>query len=249
VAQGVEDRGPVWFVPAACPECLEAQERIRDREFTERNRQTRIKYLKSVSGLGDKWKDASFDGFKTDLDPLHKMMKVQYKNVHLLAMRNGKRSIMDWGRKFRDHMKTGRSLVILGDVGTGKNHLTSALINYVIENFFVQCLFTSVTQIFLELKDSFSRSDVSEKKVLDKFTSVGLLVVNEIGLNTGTDYEFEKINYILNERIDQCLPFVLISNLSSDQLALAVGDRLDDRIAEHPVLNFKWPSFRPDGSR
>ncbi len=65
----------------------------------------------------------------------------------------------------------------------------------------------------------------------------------------GTDYEFEKINYILNERIDQRLPFVLVSNLSSEQLALAVGDRLADRIAEHPVLNFKWPSFRPDGSR
>ncbi len=247
--QGVKDRGPVWFGPAACSECLAVQSRVREEESVERNRQARIKYLKSVSGLGAKWKDASFDGFKTDLDSLHKMRKVQYKPAYLPAMRNCKKAIMDWGVKFKDHRKTGKSLVILGDVGTGKNHLTSALINYLIENFFTKCLFTSVTQIFIELKGSFSRSDVSEKDILDKFTSVGLLVVNEIGLNTGTDYEFEKINYILNERIDQCLPFVLISNLSSEQLALAVGDRLADRIAEHPVLNFKWPSFRPDGSR
>ncbi|KKN70477.1 hypothetical protein LCGC14_0430550 [marine sediment metagenome] len=236
-------------MPAACFKCLEDQDRVRDGEFAERRREARIKYLKSVSGLGAKWVDASFDSFKTDLDSLHKMRKVQYKPAYLPAMRNCKNAIMDWGSKFQDHRKTGRSLVVLGDVGTGKNHLTSALINYVIENFFTRCLFTSVTQIFLELKDSFSRSDVSEKSILDKFTSVGLLVVNEVGLNAGTDYEFEKINYILNERIDQRLPFVLVSNLSSEQLALAVGDRLADRIAEHPVLNFKWPSFRPDGSR
>lgn len=247
--KGITDRSPIWGFKDPCDHCIETEKKRREEEDRRKYREFQVASLKRASGLGAKWVDADFEGFKTDLKGLHALRKVQYTNSDLPAMRSCKKIILEWAKEFRSHMKTGKSLILLGDVGTGKNHLSSAMINYVIENFLVRCLFTSVTQIFMEIKETFSKKNASERGAIEKFTEVGLLVVNELGLSPGTDYEFEKINFILNERIDNNRPFVLISNLNSKQLEEVVGDRLADRIAEHPVLNFGWPSFRPDGKR
>lgn len=247
--QGVVDEGPVWNLTFGCQICRAEEEKARKEEDRRRYIEGKIAHLKRVSGLGAKWSKATFDGFLTDVKQLHKGNKLQYAEANTLTMRRVKKATMEWAKNFEDKMKTGEMLVLSGDVGTGKNHLSSAIINYVIENFRRTCLFTSITQMFMEIKASFSNKSIDELQVVEKFTKIELLVINEVGLHPGTDFEFERISYILNERIDQCLPSILVSNLTGEQLEQSVGDRMADRISGNPLLQFKWPSFRPDGSR
>ena len=231
-----------WF--RSCEICLERRKQEKQKESARVTRLYFIDRLKAGSGLGAKFKEASFDNFLCTRTEMQKAGKGQYKPEHFRRMKQILGAMREWAEKFQDHKDTGSSLILVGDVGTGKNHLSSAAMNYIMEKFVSSCYFTSITKIFLEIKDSFNRKDKTELEILDRHLSYDLLVLNELGLHPGTDFEFEKINWIINERIDMNKPFILISNLKLKELKPIVGDRLTDRMAAHNILNFQWPSFR-----
>jgi DNA replication protein DnaC len=204
--------------------------------------------MKERSGLGARFRDSTFDNFVVDLPGLKKLGKSQFRKEHLPVMRAVRDKVKEWADAFRSHLDTGLSLVMLGDVGTGKNHLSAAAVNHIIENFTQTCYATSITGVFLEIKDSYrDRSPISETQILDKLINVDLLVLDELGLHKGTDFEFEKINWIINERMNLLKPFIMLSNLSWQELTTMAGDRLADRIADCELIQFVWPSFRGKG--
>lgn len=214
------------------------------KENAKRARVRAVKRMKEGSGLGPKFQDATFDNFLCTRTEMKEAGKGQYGPDDFRRMKQIFGTIRDWAGNFRDHMETGLSLIFVGDVGTGKNHLSSAAMNYVMEKFVLPCHFTSITKIFLEIKDSYSRKDKTELQILERLLSYDLLVLNELGLHPGTDLEFEKINWLINERIDMNKPFILITNLELEDLKPIIGDRLTDRMASHKILQFGWPSFR-----
>ncbi len=216
----------------------------REREIAKSVREATIQHLKDGSGLGPKFLGADFANFFTTRAVMENSGKDQFTTENLEKMKQVKDSVRTWAAKFQDHLDTGNSMIFLGDVGTGKNHLASAAMNHIMELFLGSCHFTSITRIFLEIKDSFSRKDVTELQILDRYLGYDLLVLNELGLHIGSDFEFEKINWLINERIDQNKPFILISNLEFEELEPVIGSRLADRIGSQEIFNFTWPSYR-----
>ncbi|MNL75123.1 DNA replication protein DnaC [compost metagenome] len=73
-----------------------------------------------------------------------------------------------------------------------------------------------------------------------------MLVLDEIGVQHGTDTERMLMFSILNERYNQMKPTILISNLAREPLEKYLGERAFDRMREGGgrMVVFDWESYR-----
>jgi len=104
-----------------------------------------------------------------------------------------------------------------------------------------------VMRIIRAIKRTWSKeSDMSEDELLRLYTSRDLLIIDEVGLQYGTDAEKIILFDILNTRYERMLPTILLSNLTPAQISDAIGERLTDRMVEGggTELIFNWESYR-----
>jgi len=99
----------------------------------------------------------------------------------------------------------------------------------------------------MSIKETYSRSsDKTEKQVLDKLRTVDLLILDEVGVQFGTETEKILFYQIINGRYENVLPTILISNLDEKRLSEYIGERCIDRLREGggAVIAFGWESYR-----
>jgi DNA replication protein DnaC len=139
-----------------------------------------------------------------------------------------------------------RSLFLSGRPGTGKTHLAVALANSKIQsdseqlsarddsNFAIhrRYLFLPAVELFLDLKASFASNDITEDEILSRYTGLKLLILDDIGAEKVSDWS-RQVFYTLIDRLYRYEKQVIItSNLSLDQLAQHIDDRIASRIVE-----------------
>ena len=78
------------------------------------------------------------------------------------------------------------------------------------------------------------------------YSKYELLVLDEIGVQFGSDAEKLIMFDIINERYEAMRPTILISNLALSGLSEFVGDRIVDRMKENggKLMVFDWESHR-----
>jgi len=153
-------------------------------------------------------------------------------------------------RKYADNFETRKSsgggLVLCGNAGTGKTHLVSAIINQIESSRFTS-VFMSAMGATRHVKATYSRDHKrSESEAIYDFNRPDLLVLDEVGVQFGTDAEKLILFEIINLRYQHVLPTILISNLTLDELEVYIGERVIDRMHEGggAVLSFDWDSYR-----
>lgn len=147
---------------------------------------------------------------------------------------------------FESRRDKGCSLVFCGTPGTGKTHLACAIANCLMENM-IEVKYSSVYAVTRMVKSTYRKdSSVSEKKIIDAFIQPALLVLDEAGVQFGSDTDDLILYQIINGRYEAVLPTILISNLTESELASFIGDRCIDRMREGggAVVSFNWDSYR-----
>lgn len=139
----------------------------------------------------------------------------------------------------------GGILVLCGKPGTGKTHLACAVAAAFIERH-QTALFFTVTSAVRHVKDTYRRdSERSEAQAMRDLLSPGLLILDEVGVQLGTEHELRIMFEIVNERYAGFMPTVLISNLDEASLLKLLGERLMDRVRDGgAVVAFDWDSYR-----
>jgi len=123
--------------------------------------------------------------------------------------------------------KTPNGLYIFGRVGSGKTHLACSIANELIKGG-LEVLFVVVPDYLEEIKHSWEPgSDYNEKEILDRAREVNVLVMDDLGAHSYSEWTKNKIYAIINHRINNGLPTVITSNLEF----LEIGDYLDNRIS------------------
>lgn len=155
--------------------------------------------------------------------------------------------LRDYANAWPQMLDAGTSLILTGRPGTGKNHLAVALAKSIIEQHQSSVLLTSVMRIIRAVRRTWEKvSENSEEDVIALYTGMDLLIIDEVGIQYGSESEMIILFDILNTRYERMLPTVLISNLALPQISQVIGDRLTDRMVEGggATLVFDWPSFR-----
>jgi DNA replication protein DnaC len=152
----------------------------------------------------------------------------------------------DYAASFDGVRKTGRSFLMLGTVGTGKTHLSIGIALEVMKSSH-SAVFTSASKIFRSIKDTYQKgSHQKESEAMAVYTQCDLLIIDEVGVQRGSDFEKETFFDVINERYENMRPTIILSNLTIDEIKLFLGERVFDRLRENGGKAFllDWPSHR-----
>lgn len=216
-----------------CPACgaeRQAEEEARQEATRARERQWEFQRLVSIAAIPARFADRSFDGYKATTGG---------QKVALGVCRA-------YAEKWADKRANGSSLVMTGAPGTGKTHLACAVANAVMRDFLATAQFITVSAMLRSIKDTYRKgSERSEQAVINSYGAPDLLILDEVGVQVGSEHEKLLMFEVLNERYQNLRPTILISNLSVSELEDFLGQRVMDRYREcGSVLAFDWQSYR-----
>ena len=154
----------------------------------------------------------------------------------------------NYANKFNKVMERGASMIFYGPPGTGKTHMSCAIANHVMREFGASAVFTTVFEMFQQLKSTYGgKATKSELEVMNLYAGVDLLVLDEIGVQLGSNFESVMITDIINRRYSDMKPTLILSNLDLEGLKKYLGERVIDRMSEGGggMIAFNWASYRP----
>lgn len=224
-----------------CPDCERDSEERRIKaenkkleEEAEKRKSRRIDELLGNSGIPKRFQGKTFDNYQ-------------------LSEGNAKQEevfnrVVAFSEEFKPSQEhSGRCIVMIGDTGTGKSHLACAVASHVIKKYCGTARFTSVSEINRLVRESKGyNAKYSETEVIEAFGNYDLLIVDEVGIQSGSDAESRALFDVFNARYQNMKSTIVISNLNQAQVREALGQRIFDRLKEGggEVLVFHWGSHR-----
>lgn len=160
----------------------------------------------------------------------------------------GQHKALEASRQFVSNVlksQPANNMFFIGSVGTGKTHLASSIIQELYDTKRVRMI--RVIELIRILKETWQRgSESTERDVIEYFGSVDVLILDEVGIQFGSETERMFMFDIINTRYDNMLPTILISNLDINNLKDILGEQAVDRLREDggKVLVFNWESQR-----
>ncbi|MEE1918467.1 ATP-binding protein [Pseudomonas asiatica] len=186
-----------------------------------------------ASGIPLRFRAATLDSYRTDTH--HEGQTVALNKCR------------EYADEFEANWDVGRSMMLLGDVGTGKTHLACAVAQKVIRGFGASARYTMAIEIIRDIKMTFDKkSEQTERDVYAALLAPDLLVIDEVGVQHGSDFERQVLFEVIDSRYRQLMPTIVISNLGLSGLRKCIGDRAVDRLTDAggPAVLFTWASAR-----
>ncbi|MND93608.1 DNA replication protein DnaC [compost metagenome] len=220
--------------PSICPGCLSDEliklqgEKIR---IDEASRKRNISLLLDGLNIPARFESCTLENYEPVNDEARRALKV----------------CQAYASRWPERLKKGGGLVMCGKPGTGKNHLALAIARHAITEHQSSAVFTTALKIAREYKSTWSKTSTrTEDEVIRHFTLPDLLIIDEVGVQFGSDTEKQIMFEIINNRYERMKPTILISNQSKDELSAFIGERVIDRMNDGGgcTLAFTWDSYR-----
>lgn len=145
---------------------------------------------------------------------------------------------------YRTGLKDG--LFLHGAAGRGKTHIAVALIRARVASKYqvridasdseARCIdtgmmFVSLLDLLLEIKACFREgSEISEEGIITKYSSIPFLTLDDLGAEKSSEWVIQTLNTIIDRRYRDLKKTVITSNLTLDEIATKIGDRIASRI-------------------
>lgn len=140
------------------------------------------------------------------------------------------------------------NLVLSGAVGTGKTHLCSAIANHLIENgkSVIYLRSGKLLDLIREYKYNFEKENPSvNRHSLQLLYRVPLLIIDDLGTESVTEFAQEQLLSIIDERYNHNLPWVISTNIQPNDIGKVYEKRFSDRIMGYSkILKFVGDSVR-----
>lgn len=225
----------IW---TGCPECQKERMSAQERADAEAREQSRLQAKKEMwqtrlgrAGIPERFKERTLNTY--------------------IAGNEGQRLALDFAQVYADNFdvvrKSGRSALFVGKPGTGKTHLAIGIALRAMGKHNADALFITVRHAMLCIKDTFKKeSERTELDVMRDFVDPDLLILDEVGVQSGSDFEKHTLFDIVNSRYERRKPTIFLSNLEVEEVAAYLGERVMDRLREDggAVIAFDWESQR-----
>lgn len=220
----------------ACPKCLEILQEKQEAEILQKEKEAalereQLKWKAKINGaaIPERFKDRTLDSY--------------------IARTTGQKKALAFSKEYAENfdqvMKEGRSAIFVGKPGTGKTHLAIGIALEIIKQQ-RSPVFVTVQRLIRRVKDSWHTKNETESEVVDVFASPDLLILDEVGVQFGSEFEKQMLFDVLNERYEKLKPSILLSNIPREQLSDYLGERVTDRLRENggKMIGFDWDSYR-----
>ncbi len=113
---------------------------------------------------------------------------------------------------FKNYQKGNRKgLLFMGGVGVGKTRLVSTILRDYTLNQGIPALFKEFSSLLSEIKAGYDRG-LSETNVLEKISSIEVLVVDELGKGRKSDWEINILDTIVSNRYNMRKTTIFTTN-------------------------------------
>lgn len=225
--QATQVRGGTLSMPwSMCPGCM----RQRDDDELAKERAKHIERRLAAANLPARYARATLASYNAT-EP------AQVRAVEI---------VRDYLDRFDDHLAAGRCLLFYGSTGTGKTHLATALVRALVERGRM-AHYTTLADLLNRIRATWRRAgDETEADVLAYLRRLDLLVLDEVGVQFGTDAERVQITNVVDARYRDMKPTVVITNCGRDELRDYLGDRALSRLRENggKGVVFDWADYR-----
>src|SRR6201996_6113745 len=153
----------------------------------------------------------------------------------------------------------GRGLLLTGDIGIGKTHLAVGILQALILEKGVPCLFCDYRELLKRIQESYNPTvATSELQILKPVFDAEVLILDELGAQKPTDWVWDTVALILNTRYNDKRTTLITTNYPNAATALArnaatreetlgdrIGERMRSRLAEMCVeIEMRGKDFR-----
>lgn len=129
---------------------------------------------------------------------------------------------------------TATGLLLWGNVGTGKSFFAGCIANALLDQG-VPVLMTNFSRILNALTGMFSDD---RNKCIDSLNHYSLLIIDDLGMERGTEYALEQVFNVIDARLRSNLPLIVTTNLTLDELkhpADLAHERIYSRVLERCI--------------
>lgn len=214
-----------------CPECSKAKAHEREQRERERQQQQIIERQLEEMGIPRRFKDIGISDINGE----------SYREKKLVS--DLKAYVANW----KDNFKNGRCMVLCGGCGTGKTYKSIAMGKELINRYLARVKYYVFPKLIADIKAAFSGlTERTSEQIIEYLSNVDLLILDEISAGYGSETEKLLLFRLINNRYENCLPCVLISNCKMSELGAIIGEAALERVGEDAVfmLDCVWASRR-----
>lgn len=205
-----------WRQQEFCEPCAEVVRKEQDAREVEKQRADKIGKLLDSSGITRrKFSRMTFEAFES---------KHQGKAFEVAK---------NYAEAFGANTKNG--LFFFGKAGAGKTHLAVSIARYIIEQKQIAVKFARVTDLLMDIRQTYNTDEYyrteNELELLRKYSSVPLLILDDLGTEKTTEWARQILYQIVDSRWIDDKPLIITSNLTLRELAERFDDRISSRVA------------------
>lgn len=129
---------------------------------------------------------------------------------------------------------TATGLLLWGNVGTGKSFFAGCIANALLDQG-VPVLMTNFSRILNALTGMFSDD---RNKYIDSLNHYSLLIIDDLGMERGTEYALEQVFNVIDARLRSNMPLIVTTNLTLEELkhpADLAHERIYSRVLERCI--------------
>ncbi len=184
------------------------------------------------SGLGKAFENQSFDNFSLSYY-LNGSNNDDFKYMS---------NLFSDAKKYAYNFSGKGNLLMIGNTGLGKTHLSSAIAKEVIKKGYT-VVYETAQNIFDLFEDKkFGRApDANTQRFLD----ADLLIIDDLGTEHITSFTISVLYNLINERTNNCKSMIISTNLSPDELKDTYKPRIFSRLlGDFKLMQFKGKDIR-----